>query len=79
MSPRDRLALVTDEREAMGEEAGNTPDGDLVPQLHMAIQFAKLTQRVIELERDNRENRSVINRILTRFASEGRPIPPEAA
>lgn len=76
MSPREQLALVTDDRDAMGEEAGNGPDSDLTEQLRVALAFAKLANRVQQLERENRENRDAINRILVRFATEGRPIPP---
>lgn len=76
MTAREALALVMDPRDTQGDD--QAPAGDLVDAL-IASNIVALSARVARLEKAEREDRSAINRILTRFATEGRPIPPEAA
>lgn len=73
------VATTTDERDPLGEITAQ-PEGfepiDVDPNAISDLEFRlKVSNRLLAVERLQAEDRRAINRITTRFAVEGRPIP----
>lgn len=78
----NRLALVTDDAQNAGDDASNpmaAKEADALAWDLVSANIEALMVRVSKLEAMERKHRAVINQIVTRFATEGRPLPPEAA
>lgn len=75
MSHADRLALVNSaEHDNLGDEA---PAADTMPPawLRLSIRLDNMDHEIARQGRELAETRSLVNRITTRFATDGRPLP----
>lgn len=76
MTPTQRLALVdSDARDGMGDDNAGpleviAGDSELLRWLKVSNRFALLEKRMANMEQ-------MVNRITTRFATEGRPLPED--
>ncbi len=59
------------------DEPEEPAQSDLTFRLKLSTELGKRDQRIAELERQVEEQRQTLNRVLTRFTVEGRPIPME--
>ncbi len=80
MTPADLVLMATRDDDALGDECTTASEPVAVEpepthaELHARL---KLSVELVKLERRVEEQRCTINRILTRFTVEGRPIPME--
>lgn len=78
MSHADRVALVhSAEHDNLGDEApaADTMPPDLQTWLRLSVRLVNMDQEIARQGRELAETRSLVNRITTRFATDGRPLP----
>ena len=82
MTAAQKLALVTDENENLGDESPALDQFqpiDVDPNAISDLEFRlKISNELLSLARKLEETRRIVNRITTRFAIEGRPLPEDS-
>lgn len=78
---RKLLALMADNElanDAAGDESNHIAPVEVDPNAVSDLEFRmKVSIRLLEVEKQVEQQRRTVNKILTRFAIDGRPIPAE--
>jgi uncharacterized protein (DUF1499 family) len=78
---RRLLALMADaelSHDNAGDESNHIAPVEVDPNAVSDLEFRmKVSIRLLEVEKQVEQTRRMVNRIITRFAVDGRPLPPE--
>lgn len=79
VTPRDLALMATADHDCLGDESSavepEPTHAELHARLRLSIELVKQARRMTEMEGQIEDQRQTINAIVTRFATDGRPLP----